>query len=292
MIIVHVAIISGCLLASNNPSAVSVLVGDRADSRKNAWLPSVYHTRFQPVSMWGRGQNKLAWLRTFCDQSNLSSGQRKALESMYNQARIGPLAYMLWVLLPTLILITLPPAAGAFVAWQTPPIGWGCRSLTLVSYASSQLIMVLWQELLFFTTQSWSSQPWTLPDTWREVAPFLWYCSLDILHGKVAQWCVRLVYWMLCTISLFVGVGGTLMQVMGVYKNCFCYTNAQYWLNLKAALVNVASDTYDQRHSSTNWIYMGAFATGFMGVCALLGWWYQKSIRTKYRLCVGNFCKI
>lgn len=53
MIIVHVAIISGCLLASNNPSAVSVLVGDaRPVLYENKpwwrkWAPEVYNTTFQ-----------------------------------------------------------------------------------------------------------------------------------------------------------------------------------------------------------------------------------------------------
>jgi hypothetical protein len=73
------------------------------------------------------------------------------------------------------------------------------------------------------------------------------------------------------------------MQVTGVYKNCFCYVNSGMWLDLDNAYVNVASDTADQRNASHNWIYMECVATGFMATCYYVGWWYQQTLRTKYR---------
>lgn len=59
------------------------------------------------------------------------------------------------------------------------------------------------------------------------------------------------------------------------------------WFNLDNAVVNVASDTAEQRLSSTNWIIMGGVATGFMAACCYIGWRYQKSIRDQYEEAIG-----
>jgi hypothetical protein len=84
--------------------------------------------------------------------------------------------------------------------------------------------------------------------------------------------------------SLFTAVGGTLMQVIGVYRTCFCYVNAQWWLHLDASPgVNLASDTAAARLSSRNWLQAGIVATGFMTVVCYLGWAYQESLRHLFR---------
>jgi hypothetical protein len=96
MIVVRVFIIAACVLASNNPSTTSVLVGllppkdPRWVRRVNTYdaltgmphtgpsaklrlmhgeigclrfLKDVYEDRYQPVTMWRRGQNQQEWIR-------------------------------------------------------------------------------------------------------------------------------------------------------------------------------------------------------------------------------------
>ena len=87
MNIVYVAAISGCLLASNNPSTAAAIFRRRRalvpmqermeragtrpqmEDRVQAWieactrLPLAYRARFEPVWMWTRGKCKAAWLR-------------------------------------------------------------------------------------------------------------------------------------------------------------------------------------------------------------------------------------
>ena len=87
MSIVHVAAISGRLLASNNPSTATAIVGllrnkvglrrrlslaeerpemeDKVQARIEAWsrLPLNYGARYEPVWMWTRGKSKASWLR-------------------------------------------------------------------------------------------------------------------------------------------------------------------------------------------------------------------------------------
>lgn len=144
MIIVHVAIIGGCLLASNNPSPVVLLVGkeapqNRPSSKRIKWLyftrKNVFDGLFQPVNMWKRGINKCKWLR----QSEVYQNSQRFRQRVKIQKR----EYLGWIVLQTFILISLPPAAGAVVALRTPPIGWSCRSLSFVTYSVSQSLLTL-----------------------------------------------------------------------------------------------------------------------------------------------------
>lgn len=289
MIVVHVAITSGCLLASNNPSALSVLASEGGHIISQKWyqLPLVYKTAFQPVSMWWRGSNKKAWLASI----KASVGDVEQ-ESMVTQIRadvhIGFCGYLILVYVPTLVLISLPPAAGAFVAWKTPPVGWGCRSLTLVVYAACQLLMVSLQELRAYHNVHGRVFSWTRTTKSSSRERMASHLVRVLCIGESAyHGSLLILYLLLCVVSVFTALGGTIMQISGVYGNCFCYVNSQMWFRLDEAFVNVASDTFDQRHSSKNWIIMGSVATGFMVACSFLGWGYQKKIRAEYRTRVG-----
>jgi hypothetical protein len=48
--------------------------------------------------------------------------------SFRDTMRISKLGWTFGVYVPTLLLIAIPPAAGAIVAYITPPSGLGCRS--------------------------------------------------------------------------------------------------------------------------------------------------------------------
>lgn len=113
---------------------------------------------------------------------------------------------------------------------------------------------------------------------WNKLLAWLWYLTKLLFCIFV-----YVLFALSCVGSLFVVLGGTLMQVIGVYRNCFCYVNAPEWYSLNSASVQVATDTQEQRNSSYNWIVFGGVATAFMGVCCCGGWWYQKVIRERYK---------
>ncbi|SPO05242.1 related to putative protein [Cephalotrichum gorgonifer] len=259
MIIVHVAIVSGCLLASNNPSPAAMLARPPLFQGPQPWwrriFPPVHDGEFQPVFMWRRGINKQEWLRESEVWSN--TGFRE-------DARIKWWEHGVYVVFPTLILISLPPAAGAFVALKTPPEGWGCRSLSFVVYAAFQVILVP----IYYVAQVKRPATPTGRMSW-------------LVHSTIG-WFFMAVFYLVVGLSIFTSVGTTLMQIIGVYRNCFCYVNANMWLTLDEATVNVASDTELQRQSSRNWIIMGGVATGFMGLCSFWGWQIQMSMRRRY----------
>jgi hypothetical protein len=168
MIIVHVAIVSGCLLAANNPSTSAGIVGSghealeyrptnrrRAPSIRSTLRPNErltpspewnwkridhlllgwsnsYETEFQPVSLWARGGNKMKWVKR-------SRAYRENRQGFTDIMRITWWGWVLKILFPALLLIVLPPATGGVVAYFTPPRGVGCRALSFIVYAVCQV---------------------------------------------------------------------------------------------------------------------------------------------------------
>lgn len=297
MVVVHVAIVSGCLLAANNPATSTAIVGQYQERTKNPLSPPLFEARgdfqdpvtsiiwyrlvdplihlrslivfyclsdayegiFQPVWMWRRGAEK----------------RRKIMRSgAWNQTRdpdkqeILKLTLRSWsvIWVFAVILVALPPAAGAVVSYSTPPIGWSCRSLSFIIYAGCQIILCT----TYAFHQRWGHEP---------VGARPWYTRI-LAHNA---WNVLPLLF-----SGFCCIGGTVMQTIGVFRNCFCYVITNKWLNLDEAYVNLASDTEEARNSTQNWITMGLAATLFMVATSWFGWLYQRSVRDWYLDAVHN----
>ncbi|KAH7202863.1 uncharacterized protein BKA55DRAFT_668986 [Fusarium redolens] len=215
---------------------------------------------FGPVFMWRRGVNKREWLEE-------AGAWQRGNQAFMDDVRVKKREYLGWIILPTIILISLPPAAGAVVAWQTPPAGWGCRSLSFVTYAGFQIVLT---PLYFIATRR------TVPRT---------------MSQRVIRWLWVLVFSLTLLLALFTSIATTLMQIIGVFRNCFCYVNTDMWLNLDNAIVNVASDTKNRRSASDGWIVMGGVATVFMAICSFFGWWFQMNIRATFEDAIRDIDK-
>lgn len=290
MVIVHVAIISGCLLASNNPSTSTAIVGLPPDPRPplrragppmskfmsfKVWLGitqethrmrhlplfhPAYDTRFQPVWLWNRGINKMRWL----ESSRVFSNQ--LFQDRFNLTTFD---WIFYIIIPTVVLIILPPGGGGVVSYATPPVGFACRSLSFVTYAGLQSALGLISLLKYYYEGKGFLKE---HPRWR-----LFFSNISFTISVI-----------LTLGSAFTSVGGTMMQVMGVYRNCFCYVIASEWWRIMLRrrdpgyVINVAVDTQKLRNSSQNWVYMGTVASGFMAVACYVGYWYQRSIRKRF----------
>lgn len=146
MIIVHVAIISGTLLAANNPSTSSGITGTKHDAMDRHrvlqpekwydWLrlsKKTYETEFQPVSIWDRGQNKWEWIES------TEAWTDKATKTQFQKDMRFGVCSWIWIFVMAFFLIVIPPAAGGVVAYATPPKGVACRSLSFILYGCGQV---------------------------------------------------------------------------------------------------------------------------------------------------------
>lgn len=317
MIIVHVAIVSGTLLASNNPSPVTLLVGHQTGEGRPARgllervFPPVYAGTFGTVSMWRRGVNKRAWLERTRAWREVGGFREKVAMGGWEWAMAGVF---------TFVLIALPAAAGAFVSWRTPPVGFSCRSLSFVLYMGWEIVLTpvyfVWLEARGGEgVVAWC---WEVVEGWggtqesdggmedgngQEVEmvgltvggteakrPEEHVTVMAAPESKrwslASQVWLFLAFLVVFTMAIFTSIVLTLMQIIGVYRNCFCYVTTAYWFKLNEAKVDVATDTMGQRKSSGGWIAVGITATVFMAVCALLAWWFQRYIRGLYDLAI------
>lgn len=157
MVIVIVAIVSGSLLASNNPSTSASIVGSShqeltrqpttlqartlhsSQSFDNPRIVShpqqrpfylvvtnvfanvfgnVYDTEFQPVTLWRRGNNKLQWIR----QTQAFESPNGELKTLVDFTRYG---WIFKIFLPALTLCVFPSTLAAAITYFTSPSGFG-----------------------------------------------------------------------------------------------------------------------------------------------------------------------
>ena len=146
MNIVHVSAISGCLLASNNPSTAAATVKlqrtkvdlqkqleyaneryemeDRIQARLEAWsrLPLTYKARYEPVWMWTRGRSKAGWL------ARTSAWKLDWFREKIEMTVSG----WIFIAFVALSLVSFPCALAFWIEYSTPARDVGCRSLTIL----------------------------------------------------------------------------------------------------------------------------------------------------------------
>ena len=283
MTIVHVSAVSGSLLASNNPSTAAAIVGrlpehptyferlaraqdrseleDRVQASVEAFLrvPLACPARYEPAWMWSRGKCKAAWLRQTSAWNNDSFSELIAM-SVWSWSLLTLSAYL---------LVFVPCALAFWIEYQTPSIGIKCRAMTILLYIVAQTIFVLlsaWshfkavQEDEFWKHDKWGRKLNRLRQKW-----------VGILVGIS----ILLPTWLLAVFVTFVG---TLAQITGIFQNCTCAATYT-WSYRPTSTVSLASDTLQDRLSSSPWNKAGYAALGILSLVTYLGWWFQRSNR-------------
>jgi hypothetical protein len=73
----------------------------------------------------------------------------------------------------------------------------------------------------------------------------------------------------------FATVRGTVMQLVGVYRNCVCKAGIRFWLNHAGGVVELATDTQFDRDSWIVWWVNGISALGLFFFVLLLTYFYN-----------------
>jgi hypothetical protein len=266
MNLVHVAMTSGCLLASNNPSTVVAVLGDyKPDGEMepkeqpglfhvDKWFPLLYPETFKTSWVWNRGEEKKRWIHRTGIDIQLGYGSY----------------FVVWLF--SLILVVVPSVVGIVVAVETPTIGVSCRSLAIILYVCIQILL-----LSYFTWQRMRSRDHLKPRTEAGMKTPL----LGSFVQNRGFWFWFFYCWaiVLAMGSIFISSAGTLLQMMGVYRNCICAVNVPEWLNKNTIIILLPSMELIQQKAIQVWIPTGYAAAGFMGATALAGWAYQSFLR-------------
>lgn len=274
MTIPHIAIISSFLLAGNNPNSFEGVVGRptvEGPPLKWGFLTLTYESRYKPASIWNRGCNKRLWAQ------RLSKHATRAPQDFEVKIRMSN-GDWLFVATMAYSLILIPSLLAFLTCFYTPLVSLSCRSMTLLIYMLCQLwLIALWAwdiESSDFDQESppfipFIGKPWTcLPIHFRYYSPYLWHAQV-VLNVIVAT---------------FTAIGGTTMQIMGVYRNCKCFIPISRWRNPDDVMITISSNTRDKIYfASHTWTGTGSGAIAFLGFVTFVGWWYQKRLRYQFK---------
>ena len=244
MTIVHVSVIGGSLLASNNPSTAAAIVKRRREWRgldnrtKDAgrhshledftqamieiysYIPLIYETRYEPIWMWSRGKNKGLWLFI--------------------------IAYL---------LILVPCGLAFLIEYREAPVTVGCRSMTILLYTVAQTVFIIFSAWSHFKAfRDYRKEGWCGWLRRKSIG-----ISFAIFPFAPA--------WLLAVFTTF---AGTLMQITGIFENCSCAATYT-WTDRSDSTVSLATDTRYDRASSGKWNYAGYIALAVLGAVTFSG---------------------
>ncbi|KXJ91599.1 hypothetical protein Micbo1qcDRAFT_234067 [Microdochium bolleyi] len=165
--------------------------------------------------------------------------------------------------------LMLTPCALAFlVSYHTPRNGLSCRSLTYLVYAVAQACeMLLW--------------------TWEarlkiKYGPQRW--SQTRTPAKLACWWGQVFVGFF---AILAAVGGTMMQLLGVYRSCACRIPVTFWngrLDDPDAYVVLSSNTTASiAAAGTWWTYTAVAAVATVSLVCALAWWHQRRLKKVFR---------
>ncbi|KAH9909273.1 hypothetical protein F4778DRAFT_716048 [Xylariomycetidae sp. FL2044] len=303
MVIPYLAIISCAMLAANSPSTLEGIVYDghksalpdryelgclaehieRAKCHETHLgrlirlvevfnpVETAYEGRFRTVKLWKRGLNKRQWVQEAIIEyeatvpAHIRQGYRLSPEKLRKRLTLNPKDSS-GIVSGALCLLLIPCILAFLTSYNTPRAGLSCRSLTYLVYAISQVCeMALW----------------ALAARLRIVYGARWYETSPIAK--------RLCWWgqlFVGFFAIFAAVGGTLMQLMGVYRSCLCEAPAAYWPNLgdPDAYILLSNTTAEDILAAQQWwTATGSAAVIMVGIVCALAWWHQRRLRKTFR---------
>ncbi|KAG0650613.1 hypothetical protein D0Z07_2684 [Hyphodiscus hymeniophilus] len=320
MIIPHIAIVSGLLLAGNNPNTlegvVALEVGDIEVEAEDDFerkhfgtklFELAYDSRYRPSWIWMRGRSKKKWieklLKTYQFRPAPGSSTRDPVpdEDMEGLKDATTLSLRNWttILSLTMLLMGVPFVLAFLTGYYTPQVGLSCRSLTFSIYAIcqvSQLCLWLW---------AWADVPEQAPycafirrGGWLDKHGFYTPTRVSTLWSRKTFFTLpslwAIIWYNLATVfglgGVITSIGGTTMQLMGVYSSDKCDINAIYWTRPHANIKLIISTNYAEeiKDASTYWKACAVTATVFLGAVSFCGWWYQRRLRGLFRELVSN----
>ncbi|KAK0628787.1 hypothetical protein B0T17DRAFT_614660 [Bombardia bombarda] len=237
---------SSRLAITSSWKVIAAGVGEKEPSEDTT---STTTAAYKVAWVWNRGSNKAKWISKLVDEY----GYLRPIRHDVLEGRFGS---YLWVSgVSAFVLILVPILFGTLLILQV---------LWLLDWS-------FWKRNDQGAVKTFEEQQHLLPPpalTWSE---YLWY------------------FWFLLasSLGLFTSVGGTISILTGLYSNCICLIQAKHWWDRNTnpdALMFFGSATREQLYYANMWwLSAGIVSAVFMVVVAYTGWWYQHSLRLRFR---------
>lgn len=219
-----------------------------------------------------------------------------------------------WCYTLTVVLLTIPCLFGFITALLTPKVGISCRALTFLVYWCTQVaLLTLWGHRSTRQDESWKwgqqikeSFKQNTESTTNLVTRLAKQVSIKfgiqipgITDSSNAQKqptsettlhkILTALFWVATVLALFGAVfssfAGSVLQLVGVYRNCFCQMGASSWTspNRDNVFILVSTNSAEAIDNAKRyWIPIGAASTGFLGFVCYVGWLYQIYFRKRF----------
>ncbi|CZR52277.1 uncharacterized protein PAC_02154 [Phialocephala subalpina] len=102
------------------------------------------------------------------------------------------------------------------ISYNTPRVGFGCRATTILCHGISQIVLIIF---------------------------WFYHNGDDDEKTHWIKWPIYVLAALLFAFSVFVAIGGTIMQLLGVYRDCLCKAGLRFGSNQAARIVVLSSDT-------------------------------------------------
>ena len=271
MTIPHIAIVSGLLLAGNNPNTLEGVVGRKTGPQTKPAsfiMELVYDSRYRPAWIWFRGRSKRIWALRL---QQTHGGRDADSEELREKIDMKPSEWLA-IFFFAFGLIAIPSTLAFLTSFYTPRVGLSCRSMTFLSYMLCQFCLILlWIWNIRSTILDRDDQQELVPRIKTYTA---WY-----------NW----IWWSLCALltscAIFCGIGGTMMQIIGVYRNCLCNIPMTRWRRRddNELIIISTNAAEDIQRAATFWRGTGIAAVVFLATVSFIGWWYQKRLRVDFK---------
>lgn len=264
-----------------------------------------YASVYRPVWMWERGRNKREWIRHVLNEHwkitnagitptqkstwNWNTYIRSTWSKFKSVSRISgtkppdeeaptvsqrktvdkfDLDFFDWIelLLIDIILLLIPFVLAFLTSYYTPAIGLSCRTFTFLLYFCFQILLsIVWA--------------WDFPHA--QPSPLLTKAEwVPFIRRRPTIYCVLRGFCFLG--SLFTAVIGTLMQILGVYRNCLCTIPMSAW-GSRDFMLPISTNTGDDiRYARHYWVNTAIASIVLLIVVCYVGWWYQRHWRYKF----------
>lgn len=311
MIIPHVAIVSGCLLAGNNPNTLEAIVSgieqvsppkDKSvkKSAKGIWTP-FYKSVYQPVWMWERGRNKRNWIQkvqALVQEEEKAKKEEQVKENLTSQSDKEPRESeeskkpswwrAHWRRCLSSTKLEDVPRVGR--------LGWTFLVLTasvlivipfVLAYVTSFYTPTIglscrtFTFVLYFIFQSLLTIVWFYDFSRKEHHTFYDTCTCT----PTAFYFVTFLFFLG---SSFTAIVGTFMQILGVYRNCLCNIPMGYW-GSRDFHFTVSSNSADGiYYARLYWLSTAIASICLLIIFCYLGWWYQRHWRARFNKVVED----
>ena len=265
MTMIYVVLISAAPLTGNNPSVATMLVKKTYHLQDRPWwnvFANYYDGGISPVAMYDRATAKIGWMKACLAYQNHNWFREKIRPGRWT-----------WILLVVItVFTTLFASIMAYsIASHIPWPREGCRSFSYMLYIALQVLLIILRLVSSVVCQPLIS----IPDpanykTSITIGFKFWQVSYTVLVASAFA------------LSFFISLAGSILQIFGVYNNCFCRTAVRSWgwsadQKVVQLFAKITQQEKLENEQYVNNITLSAVLV--TGILCYLGWWYQKVLR-------------